>query len=113
MGIIYHIISQADWQHALDQGVYRPESFEKEGFIHFSKFEQVSATASRYYAGRRDLLLLEVDEAPFGNTVKYEMAPIGETFPHLYRELTVRDVKRVSPLILGPDGVFSWPVKLD
>lgn len=113
MATIFHIIPQADWLAAVEQGVYRPESFHKEGFIHFSKFEQVSATAGRYYAGRRDLLLLEVDEASFGNTVKYELAPIGEMFPHLYQELPVEAVIRVSPLILGPDGVFSWPVQLD
>ena len=113
MAKIYHIISQADWFKASEAGVYRPESLEREGFIHFSKFEQVSATAGRYYNGRRDLLVLEVDEAALGNTVKYEMAPIGEEFPHVYQALPVSLVQRVAPLILGPDGVYSWPIHLD
>ena len=47
-----------------------------------------------------------------GDTVKYEMAAIGEEFPHVYGLIPVPSVIRVSPLILGPDGEFSWPVKL-
>jgi uncharacterized protein (DUF952 family) len=111
--IIYHITTQDQWLKALDTGAYLTESFETEGFIHCSKFEQVNPTAKRYYAGRRDLILLEIDELSLGNTVKYEMAVIGELFPHIYGSIPVPSVVRVNPLILGSDGEFSWPVILE
>lgn len=112
MKLIYHITTQDKWIEALDTGAYSADSFATEGFIHCSKFEQVNPTAKRYYAGRSDLILLEIDEASLGNTVKYEMAAIGEAFPHVYGAIPVPSVIRVSPLILGPDGEFSWPIIL-
>jgi len=110
---IYHITTPAAWQAAQQAGEYRADSLETEGFIHCSRFEQVTPTAGRHYAGQRGLVVLELDEAALGNTVKYEMAPIGELFPHIYGPIPVKVVLSVAPLILGPDGVFSFPMHLD
>jgi len=107
---IFHIAETPDWNAALKQGTYKPAGFEKDDFIHFSTREQVSATAERYYAGRRELLLLEVDDTDVQDCLRYEASPSGELFPHIYRTLPVTMVKVVRPLILGPDGSFSWPV---
>lgn len=112
MKIIYHITTQPAWLKALDDGQYQDESLATAGFIHCSSFGQVAATAKRYYAGRTDLILLEIDESSLENTVKYEMAAIGELFPHVYGPIPVESVLRINPLILGPDGEYSWPVNL-
>jgi uncharacterized protein (DUF952 family) len=46
---IFHITSRSQWQQALEIGIYQAESLKNEGFIHFSKFEQVVATANRFF----------------------------------------------------------------
>ncbi len=110
MGNIYHITRPSAWLAAQEMGEYRDESLAAAGFIHCSTFEQVSATAKRYYDGQSGLILLEIDEAFLGNTVKYEMAAIGQLFPHCYRPIPVEAVVQIYPLIQGPDGEFSWSV---
>ena len=110
---LFHIAESTDWNAALKQGTYKPAGFDKDGFIHFSTREQVSATAERYYSGRRDLLLLEVEETDVQATLRFEASPSGELFPHVYRTFPVMLVRAIRPLILGPDGAFSWPVDPD
>ncbi len=39
--VIYHILPLADWKAAKKAGDYRPASLESQGFIHFSRAEQV------------------------------------------------------------------------
>jgi uncharacterized protein (DUF952 family) len=113
MKSIFHIAEPSEWYSGEKSGYYQPANFEQDGFIHFSTFSQVSATAARYYAGRRDLLLLEVQEEVVRDTLKYETSPTGELFPHVYQTLPVAAVKAIYPLILGPDGTFSWPIPPD
>jgi uncharacterized protein (DUF952 family) len=113
MSSIFHIAEPEEWQSGLDTGTYQPSGFEQEGFIHFSTFTQVSPTAARYYAGRRGLVLLEVDENDVQDALRFEASPTGELFPHVYRRLPVALVKAVYPLLLGPDGTFSWPIPPD
>jgi uncharacterized protein (DUF952 family) len=108
--LIYHIIPAADWRKALDTGSYQPESFPVEGFIHFSKLEQVTATAQRYYCGRKDLMLLQVETEKAIGEVKFENTSGGEElFPHLYSMLNLDAVEQVFELPPNDDGTFSLP----
>ena len=59
--MILHIVTRAEWEAAQTGERYAPPSLEREGFIHFSTPAQVLGSAGRYYAGRNDLLLLQVD----------------------------------------------------
>ena len=77
--------------------MYRAESLDSEGFIHFSSWSQLAATAARYYAGVPDLVVLVVD--PSGLDVRVEPSPsTGDSFPHLYSPLPVSAVVEVLPL---------------
>jgi uncharacterized protein (DUF952 family) len=94
--MIYHIINRTTWQQAQAAGVYQPPSLASEGFIHFSKLEQVEATVARFYANERDLLLLEVAESKLTARLIYERATdVAELFPHLYGALNLEAVVRV------------------
>ena len=78
--------------------MYRAESLAVEGFIHFSSWAQLAATAGRYYAGIPDLVVLVVDSAALDD-LRVELSPsTGETFPHLYGPLPVPAVVEVLPL---------------
>ena len=78
--------------------MYRAESLASEGFIHFSRWSQLAATAGRYYAGVPDLVVLVVDAVALDD-LRVELSPsTGETFPHLYGPLPVSAVVEVMPL---------------
>lgn len=102
---IYHIIDLASWEAAQRAGVYAPPSLSEEGFIHFSRAEQLAGTARRFYAGRDDLLLLTVDAPALGEALRMEAAADGfGVFPHLYTALSLDAVTDARPLRWQADG---------
>jgi len=95
--VILHIASRSAWEVARTAGTYSAESLSSEGFIHFSRWSQLTATAGRYYGGVPDLVVLVVD--PSELDVRVEPSPsTGETFPDLYEPLPVAAVVEVLPL---------------
>ena len=88
---VVHIASPAAWEQARTSGMYSAESLAGEGFIHFSRWDQLASTASRYYAGVDGLLVLVVEpgDLPFR---------VENGFPHLYSELPLAAVTEVLPL---------------
>lgn len=130
--MICHLVGRAAW--ADGPARYRPESLEREGFIHFSAPEQVVDTANRHYPGRTDLLLLIVDPERLTVPVRWEPPTgaatgsgsdsgehaeptaddvptadelAGERFPHLYGPIDAEAVTVVVPFPPGPDGTFT------
>ena len=89
--MIVHIASPAAWADARMSGLYKVDSLVTEGFIHFSRWDQLADTARRYYDGVPDLIVLVVDPARL--PVRLENG-----FPHLYGELPVEAVTEVLPL---------------
>ncbi len=86
-----HIAPLSAWEQARTSGLYRAESLADEGFIHFSRWDQLAGTVERYYAGVADLVVLVVEpgELPFR---------LENGFPHLYSELPVSSVTEVLTL---------------
>jgi uncharacterized protein (DUF952 family) len=97
--MIYHVVTDANWQKALLQGFYEAESLVKEGFIHTSKAEQVAGVLERYYKEQNNLLLLHINEEKLTASLKYELAPsVNEEFPHIYGRLNLDAVVKVENL---------------
>jgi uncharacterized protein (DUF952 family) len=88
---VVHIAAPEAWAAARASGLYTAESLADEGFIHFSRWDQLADTAARYYAGVPDLVVLVVEpgELPFR---------LENGFPHLYAELPVSAVTEVLTL---------------
>lgn len=96
--MILHIAPRSAWEAASTSSAYRAESLDSEGFIHFSRWSQLAATAARYYADVPGLVVLVVDEAALDD-LREELSPsTGATFPHLYGPLPVSAVVEVMPL---------------
>lgn len=108
---IYHLARAADWQAALQSGWYEGAAEDRrDGFLHFSTAQQITASADRHRAGEAGLVLLEIaiDRLPppehGGGTLKWEASPSrGALFPHLYGRLAVAAVTRVADLPLEAD----------
>lgn len=108
--LIYHMCRRAEWQAAENAGVYRGSSQDAaDGFIHFSTATQIEASAAKHRAGQHDLVLVAVDPAALGATLKWEASRDGAPFPHLYGPLPVDRVRWVRPLPLGAAGHHVFP----
>ena len=103
--IIYHLAFRADWEAGLAAGEYVAPSLAEEGFIHASgDEEQMLRVAARLFAGREDLLALEVDAEQLGvdSPVIREAARSGEIYPHVYGPINPGAVVRVRALVPQP-----------
>lgn len=103
---MFHLAEPNAWA-ARTETSYCPEAFAAEGFVHLSTAEQVLSTAQRYYAGRKDMLLLCVDVERLPLPLVYENLLGGaELFPHYYDEIPLTAVRSCEPLQLLDDGQF-------
>ena len=91
MSTVVHIASPSALEQARTSGMYSAESLAGEGFIHFSRWDQLAGTLERYYAGVADLVVLVVEpgDLPFR---------VENGFPHLYAELPLSAVTEVLTL---------------
>ena len=113
---ILHIALLPDWEYAVAAGAYRistiGRTIDDEGFIHASTAEQVQGTASRYYAGRAEplvVLVLDTDRLEeAGVPVRFDEVAPGVRFPHLYAEVPVDLVDDVRPASFDADGALRY-----
>ncbi|MGG9972285.1 DUF952 domain-containing protein [Ferruginibacter sp. SUN002] len=97
--MIYHVVTDDEWQSAVAQGFYESPSLAIEGFIHTCTMEQLKGVLERYYKNKTNLLLLYIDETKLDAELKYELSPsIQEHFPHIYGQLNIDAVIKVTPI---------------
>jgi uncharacterized protein (DUF952 family) len=107
---IYKICDAAAWHTAERAGEFAGAPVDlADGYIHFSAADQVAETATRHFAGQRDLVLVAIDADALGPALKWEPSRGGALFPHLYGKLPLSAVRWVKPLPLGPDGRHVFP----
>jgi uncharacterized protein (DUF952 family) len=107
-GPIYHLALAGDWEreqpHAYSMSTLG-RSLDDEGFVHCSFRDQVQQIADMVYAGRADVVLLEIDPARLVPPVQVESLDRGgESFPHIYGPVNRNAVVRVTPLAVLGDG---------
>jgi uncharacterized protein (DUF952 family) len=104
---LYKIVSRAEWDQAADKGVFEGAGIDlRDGYIHLSTAAQAGETARLHFAGRDDLVLVELDADALGPTLKWEPSRGGQLFPHLYEPLHPQQARSVRPLSLNGSG---WP----
>lgn len=106
---IFHLTTPQAWAAAQHSGVVAPPSLRDEGFVHCSTREQLTGTIERHFGAADDLLLLHLDEASVGDALRWEHADSGMAFPHVYRPLSVSEVRRVTAWHRSPDGSVALP----
>ena len=114
MAIILHITTQAEWDAARAAGSYRPASLAQEGFIHASTPAQAVATANAHFRGRRDLILLCIDEDRVAAAIRYEHPAAHdprahERFPHIHGPLLPDAVVAIVAFPYDPALGFQLP----
>jgi uncharacterized protein (DUF952 family) len=110
---LLHMCGVQEWRAAKARGEHCPSSLNDLGFIHLSTPEQVHLPANRLYAGRGDLVLMQVDPARLSSPIRWEPGdptdPEAMLFPHLYGPLPLTAVTNVTAYQPGPDGIFAPP----
>lgn len=108
--LIYKIAPRALWHAAEAKGVFDGAPVDlADGYIHFSTAGQLHETAAKHFAGQDDLLLIAVDAAALGDSLRFEPSRGGALFPHLYAALPVNAAAWARPLPLGGDGRHIFP----
>ncbi len=107
--MILHIVAESSWVHAKSIGEYRHPSLDREGFIHFSKPDQVVRVANFNFKGQTGLVLLIVDDQKLRAQIKYEGENPKDLFPHLYGTLNIDAVVGTVSFPPNSDGTFSLP----
>jgi uncharacterized protein (DUF952 family) len=110
MTIAYKIVAEAEWRAAEAAGRYDGAAVDRaDGFIHLSTAETVAETAAKHFAGQGGLLLVAVDCAALGPTLRWEVSRGGALFPHVYGPMPLATVRWAKPLPLGTDGRHVFP----
>lgn len=115
--IAYKLVDGREWQAARAGGVYRGSILDRaDGFIHLSTADQLAGTASKHYADREDLRLVEVRLTALGDTVRWEPSRDGALFPHIHGDLPILAVGSVRGIAVDAtgtprfaDGCTAWP----
>ena len=98
---VYHIAERLAL--SPDHAAYTPAGFEREGFVHCSRWSQLVGVARALFAGRGDLVVLEIDTSRLDAEVRYEdCCDAGQAFPHVYGPIN-------RSAIVGTLDV-AWPV---
>jgi uncharacterized protein (DUF952 family) len=108
--MIYRIAEPADWHAALATGSFASADLAAEGFIHASERHQILRTAGKYYIGRRDLWLLEIDDRALdGMVVREDLTGSGMMFPHIYGPIPIAAIVGHFAFTADDAGAFWLP----
>jgi len=99
--MLYHLISQSEFDRQPADEPVIEGSLADEGFIHLSATaEQVTWVANRLYRDVVDLVVLVLDEHLLTAVVRYDPTLDG-VFPHLYGPLDREAIVDIEPLRRG------------
>lgn len=106
---IFHITTVSAWERCKALGPYRGDTLESDGFIHCSAAHQVLAVANTLFRGKKDLVLLWIDDDKLVGETRWERVAGGEVFPHVYGPLNPDAVTEAIELPARADGTFELP----
>jgi glutathione S-transferase len=101
---LFHLAARDEWDAAVSAHAYAPGAYAVESFIHCSYREQLDGVYQRYYLGRDDLVVLEIDRGALeqivgaARVIDESSTATGELFPHVYAPLPHAAVRAVRDL---------------
>ncbi|WP_372365050.1 DUF952 domain-containing protein [Candidatus Uabimicrobium sp. HlEnr_7] len=109
---LYHITSKDEWSQVKE--TYLPQGFSEEGFIHCSYLQQIVGSANKFFQGKKNLVILQIERQKLECKVVDENLEGGEVlFPHVYDSLPVNVVVKVIDFNCQQDGNFYLPSELN
>ena len=109
MKFIYKICKISEWSGAKKDGIFIGTKKDlSDGFIHFSKKNQVQSTLKKYFLNKGKLILLKIDISKLNHLI-IEKSSNNNFFPHLYCSLNLKRVKKTYKIIIKKDGQHILP----
>ena len=106
---VYKICSESEWSSAKKKGKFKGTKKDiEDGFIHFSKKNQLIGTLNKFYKNQKNLMLLKISSSNLDN-LKWENASDGQIFPHLYSKLNTQNILAEYQIKDDLDGKFILP----
>ena len=94
--LIYKILLPSEWAAFTASGRFDGSAFDlSSGFIHCSSRAQVGATALRVFNHEAPLVVAAIDDQVIQQWLRWEPAPNGGPFPHVYGPLPLSAVAAV------------------
>jgi uncharacterized protein (DUF952 family) len=108
--IAYKVMTTAEFAAMRAAGRFDGSAADRaDGFIHLSTAAQLAGTLDRHFAGQTELMVLAVDLARLGDTVRWEPSRGGQLFPHIHGALPMDAVTAAGPLRRAADGTVCLP----
>jgi uncharacterized protein (DUF952 family) len=105
--IIFHITTPKVWQQFANETFFEAASLKTEGFIHTSTKAQLEATAQRYYAVEKEILILHLDACAMVSKIKYEWAnSVQDYFPHIFGVIEKANILQIDT-VKNQNGKFN------
>ncbi len=104
--MIYHITTPIELAKFDDKNYYEAVSLHTEGFIHCSTLAQLKLTAERYYSKVPEIIVLVIDEQKLKAGLEFEMASVGEEFPHIYGPINKEAITE-RKVYINKGGIFD------
>ena len=96
MSTIFHLTTKADWDLAIENGVYTAPALKEEGFIHCCHENQVEEILSKYYVDKKDVVCLKIETDKLTSQYVFEWSPsLEQTFPHIYGPINIDPVDSI------------------
>jgi uncharacterized protein (DUF952 family) len=91
-GSIYKILLPSEWAQFQRAGQFDGSPFDRQsGFVHCSARAQLAATARRFFPDEPTLIVIVLAAGALAD-VRWEAAPGGDSFPHVYGPVPRRAV---------------------
>jgi uncharacterized protein (DUF952 family) len=101
---IYKICAISEWKRfKKNYFFYGTKKDLLDGYIHFSKRNQVKKTLARHYFKKDKLILLKIKTFKL-KTLVWEKSKGGDIFPHLYTYLDLDSINKTYKIILKKNG---------
>ena len=106
---IYKILTKSEFESLKNNNYFEGTKKDiDDGFIHFSKKDQLIGTLNKFYKNQKNLMLLKISSLNLDN-LKWENASDGQIFPHLYSKLNIQNVLAEYQIKDDLDGKFILP----
>jgi uncharacterized protein (DUF952 family) len=90
---IFHITDKKTWKAAKNSPEYLGDTLTTDGFIHCCTSEKIEEVLIKWFKGKENLVLLELDTDVLLAPLKYENLEGGdELFPHIYGPINTNAV---------------------
>ena len=106
---IYKILTKSEFESLKNNNYFEGTKKDiDDGFIHFSKKDQLIGTLNKFYKNQKNLMLLKISSSNLDN-LKWENASDSQIFPHLYSKLNTQNILVEYQIKDDLDGKFILP----